>query len=241
MNIIVFSIFHNEAPIMPYFLRHYLTFANRIVLFDDHSTDDGPEIARAAGVEVRPYTGAGLDDQEFVDFAVETYPMARGKYTWAVWVDADEFVYHPDLRGRLAQYQAEGVALPHVAGYAMFANAFPTTAGQIYDEVKVGARAPFYDKPVVFGPALDLKWIPGKHALAGPVEAPRGGHPELKLLHFRHLGERHFAGRNARNHARMSARNLAQGLGFQTYPQNEAAHGWAAQVKAMEMDLKVVV
>lgn len=241
MKVAVYSVMHNEAAMLPYWLRHYLPLADRVTIFDDHSDDGTPEMAAAFGCAVRPYIGAGLDDQEFVDFAAATYPEVRGECDWCLWVDADEFIYHPDLRGRLAQYQAEGVALPHVAGYAMFANAFPTTAGQIYDEVKVGARAPFYDKPVVFGPALDLKWIPGKHALAGPVEVPRGGHPELKLLHFRHLGERHFAGRNARNHARMSARNLAQGLGFQTYPQNEAAHGWAAQVRAMELDLKVVV
>lgn len=241
LSLWVFAVIHNEAPLLPYFLRHYLPQADRVVLFDDHSTDGSAELAAAyARVTVRPYPGDGLDDQELVDFAARTYPDARGKADWCVWVDADEFVYHPDLRGRLAQYRAAGVQLPRVEGYQMFANAFPTTEGQIYDEVKVGARAPFFDKPVVFDPALALKWIPGKHALAEPYEGRRGGAADLKLWHFRLLGERYFMQRNARNYARMSARNVAQGLGYQTYPERQADLGWAAQVKTLELDLRVV-
>ena len=239
MKVCVFAVMHNEAAMLPYWLRHYRPLADQIVIFDDHSDDGTPGLAWAAGCDVRPYPGAGLDDQEFVDFAAATYPEARGAADWCLWVDADEFIYHPDLRGRLAAFQAAGVRLPPVMGYSMFANAFPTTSGQIYDEVKVGVRAPFFDKPVIFDPRLSLRWIPGKHALAEPVDAKRGAEA-LKLLHFRHLGERHFTGRNARNHARMSARNVAQNYGYQTYPQNQAANGWAAQVKAMEIDLQVV-
>lgn len=241
MRIRVYAVMHNETTILPYWLRHYAPLADQLVIFDDHSTDLGMELARGYGAEVRPYPGAGLDDQEFVDFAAATYPEARGAADWCLWVDADEFIYHPDLRGQLARLAAAGVRLPRVTGYSMFANAFPTTAGQIYDEVHTGVRAPFYDKPVVFDPRLSLRWIPGKHALAEPVETPRGGEAALKLLHFRHLGERHFSGRNARNYGRMTARNVAQSYGYQTYPQNEAAHGWAAQVKAMEVELQVVV
>ncbi len=161
MKVAVFAVMHNEAAMLPYWLRHYLPLADRVTIFDDHSDDGTPEMAAAFGCAVRPCPGAGLDDQEFVDFAAATYPEVRGEFDWCLWVDADEFIYHPDLRGRLAQYQAEGVALPHVAGYAMFANAFPTTAGQIYDEVKVGARAPFYDKPVVFEAYADSRTLGG--------------------------------------------------------------------------------
>lgn len=240
-RVVVYSVMHNEAAILPYWLRHYGPLADQLVIFDDNSTDLGPELARAAGAEVRPYPGTGLDDSEFVEFAAATYPEARGLADWVLWVDADEFIYHPDLRARLALYAAADVRLPRVAGYSMFANAFPTTTGQIYDEVHTGVRAPFYDKPVVFDPRLNLRWIPGKHALAEPVEVWRGGEAEIKLLHFRHLGERYFAERNARNFVRMSARNVALNYGYQTYPQNVAASGWAAQVKGMELDLQAVV
>lgn len=238
----VFAVVHDEAPMLGYFLRHYLPLAERVTLFDDHSTDGGPELAMGhARVTVRPYSGSGLDDGEFVEFAAEAYREARGRADFVIWADADEFIYHPDLPGRLARYRANGVTLPRVEGWAMFANAFPTTEGQIYDEVHCGARAAFYDKPVVFDPTLDLRWIPGKHALAGPVEAERGGPAELKLLHFRHLGARYFEQRNARNYARMTPQNIARRLGYQTYPEEQAAHGWAAQVKAMELELQVVV
>ncbi len=242
MTIWVYSVIHNEAPLLPYFLRHYLEFADRVILFDDHSTDGGPELAMAyPRVTVRAYPGAGLDDQEFVDFAARSYPAAVGQADWCMWVDADEFVHGSNVRGVLRHCQEDGVMLPRIEGYAMFANVFPSVDGQIYDEVKVGVRDPFYDKPVVFDPRLRLSWIPGKHALAEPLPVNRGGAAELKLLHFRLLGERYFTERNARNYARMSAHNVAAGLGYQTYPQFQGEHGWAAQVKALELNMQVVV
>lgn len=242
MKLWVYCLFHDEAPLLDYFMRHYGPLADRIILYDDHSTDGGPEIAAAyANVSVRPYPGAGLDDGEFVDFAAATYPEARGLADWCLWVDADEFIYHPDLRGRLARYQAEGVTLPHVDGYAMFANAFPTTAGQIYDEVHCGVPYAGYSKPVVFSPELELRWIPGKHHLTNDDGAKRGGAAEIKLLHFRHLGERYFTSRNARNYARMTARNIQLNHGWQTYPEHQAVEGWAAQVRKIEPDLRVIV
>lgn len=242
MTFWVYSVMHNEAPMLPFFLRHYLPLADRVVIFDDHSDDGTAELARAAGADVRPYPGAGLDDGELVDFASATYPEARGLTDWCAWVDADEFLFHPDLLARLARYRADGVDLPPIAGYAMFANAFPTTSGQIYDEVHVGVPYDGYSKPVVFDPELSLRWIPGKHTLTFDDGAERGPGPaEIKLLHFRHLGEAYFSGRNARNYARMTARNIRLNHGYQTYPENQAAEGWAAQVKKIEPDLRVVV
>ena len=47
MKIHVYSIVRNDRYILPYFLRHYSTFADRIFIIDDHSTDDTAEIAKA--------------------------------------------------------------------------------------------------------------------------------------------------------------------------------------------------
>ena len=47
MKIDVYSIVRNDRYILPYFLRHYSTFADRIFIIDDHSTDNTVEIVKA--------------------------------------------------------------------------------------------------------------------------------------------------------------------------------------------------
>lgn len=227
---------------LPYFLRHYAPLCDRVIIFDDHSDDGGPALAAAyPNVEVRPYPGAGLDDIEFVEFAARTYPEARGLADWVVWVDADEFIYHHDLRGLLRHYQAQGITLPLVQGYAMFAERFPTTPAQIYAEVRCGTAYAAYSKPVVFDPRLELRWGAGKHDLQDAGAAVRSTTAEIRLLHFRHLGAEYFTARNARNYARMTMANIGRNLGFQVYPENQAGMGWESQVAAIRPKLERVL
>jgi len=230
MKVWTYAIFHNERPMLAYFLRHYTAFSEKVVLFDDHSDDGGPGLASAyANVEVRPYPGAGLDDQAFVDFAAETYKEARGLADWCCWVDADEFIYHHFLLMTLGRYMASGVTLPLIDGYAMWADHFPTTAGQIYDEVKTGTRYAPESKRCVFNPAIDIRWGVGKHNVEELRSAVPSQTAEIKLLHFRHLGREWFDGRNARNGARISDRNRANGAGWQVLPENHDKAGWHTQ------------
>lgn len=228
MSVWVYSVMHNEAALLPYFLRHYGGFAARVVIFDDHSDDGTAERAAALGADVRPYPGDGLDDQALVDFAAGAYPEARGRADWVLWVDADEFIYHPQLPAVLGWYRDAGVTLPRVAGYQMVSETFPQGCGQIYEQVREGVPDAFYDKPVVFDPRLDLRWIPGKHALAAGA-GKQSATAELKLLHYRWLGAEYVAARNHRNHRRMTVENLARHYGYQVYAENQAAHGWDAQ------------
>jgi hypothetical protein len=237
MKVWVYCVMRNEAPLLPYFLRHYLTFADRITIYDDQSDDGGPAIIQTAGprVQLLPFPFSGLDDIIFMDFANETYKEARGQADWVIWVDADEFIYHPHILMTLGRYLASDVTLPLVAGFAMWSETFPAGAGQIYDEIKTGVPYDAYSKPVVVNPAIDIRWGAGKHGLhAGHENARRSQEAEIKLLHYRHLGEPYYTARQTRNYTRCTPANIERGLGFQTYPQHQAQNGWAPQRKFFE-------
>lgn len=228
MKVWVYSIIHNEAPMLGYFMRHYLTVADRVILYDDHSTDGGPELAQRLGAEVRPYPGYGLDDIHFVEFAAETYPEARGQADWVMWPDADEFVWHPYLLMTLGRYMASGVTLPLIDGWQLYSPVFPTTTGQIYDEVKSGTRWGPQCKRLVFNPAINVRWGAGKHSATSP-DGVDSQQAEIRLLHCRHLGREWYQARNSKNYGHMTERNIAAGLGSQVYPQNQDKHGWQTQ------------
>jgi glycosyltransferase involved in cell wall biosynthesis len=232
---------YNEATLIQYWVRHYRTFCDTVIVYVDTDTDDLTAwIADAEGAEVRDYVGSGhLDDIAFVRFAQDQYKEARGKADWVIWTDVDEIVYHPRIGRRLEVLRAEGINVPIVQGYNMFGDGPPVGVGHIYDEIRRGVRAPAYDKVCIFDPSLDLTWTAGKHdaAFVQPVRCDDGSDP-LRLLHYRWLGEAWHVARNARNFSRINAENLARRHGFETYPgyEGEYSRKWYREQAKLAYD-----
>ncbi len=196
MNIHVYTITYNEAPLIPYFLRHYETFATRIFVWD--RSDDGTrELLEAHPlVTVFQQECVGLDDNYFDTCFMQYKQLSRGQADWCIAVGSDEFVYHPQLIDRLS-------CLPHakkiqLRGYTMYADRFPTTEGQIYDEIKHGYNDVWSTKTVLFQPDADMQWLPGLHVEVSGDKPER--HTDIKLLHYRYLGAEYFLERNRRNY-----------------------------------------
>lgn len=222
MKIWVYTITHNEAEILPFFLRHYGSFCDRITVFDDNSTDGTQAIVQAfpkTVLEKYPY-GSGLDDRDFIRFARETYPNARGHADWVIWVDPDELLYHPQLVNKLEELLKSGVQVPNTRGFQMVSDEFPAYRDrQIWEQIDQGIEDPTYAKPCIFRPECEMQWDPGKHYVHGNFN--RGGNTDLKLLHYRYLGLDYLMRRHARNYSRCSKANLEAGLGVGVYPQFE--------------------
>jgi glycosyltransferase involved in cell wall biosynthesis len=214
-----FTIAFNEATLIRYWVRHYRTFCDKVIVYCDLGSDDGTAIlARKEGAEIRPYGPSDLDDLAFVAFAQEQYKEARGHADWVVWTDADEFLYHPRLEQRLRELRQEGVNYPTVRGYSMMADHPPTGPGQIYDEIRNGFEAGAYAKVCIFDPMLDLTWSTGKHTATADGIVTDDGSDPLRLLHYRWLGETYFMERNRRNFSRLNATNKAMQHGYEIYP-----------------------
>ncbi len=187
MRVEVYSIQRNEARILPYFLRHYSSFADRIVIFDDMSTDGSPDLIRAcARAELREYPCNGIDDYRFRDIYREE--SRKSDADWVICVDGDEFVYHPQILEVLATEKAKGTQFIFCEGWNMFADAFPQGDGQIYDEVATGMRDPWYDKPVAFSPTLDMAWTLGRHNIHHMPGITSTRDSGIKMLHYHYLG-----------------------------------------------------
>src|SRR5512146_347163 len=163
LKIDVYSIMRNEIKILPYFLRHYETFAERIFVWDDHSTDGTREILEAhPKVTILPLNMDGADDVYYVRYLWPQYEeISRGYADWVLCVDADEFAYHPNIMQRLNELTARGDKRVRLEGYTVYHPVFPTTTGQIYDEIKVGWPDMWSRKTVLFTPDMHMTWKPG--------------------------------------------------------------------------------
>lgn len=219
MRIWVYAICRNERLLIEYFLRHYSAFAEKIIIFDDDSDDGTREIIAACpNAELRDWPGdEGINDDQFQWFANTQWHEARGKADWIFWVDVDEIVYHPKMLDLLASYHKNGVTGPQIAGYTMVSQGFPTTKGQIYDEVKTGFPDEIWTKQAVFREGIHFNL--GRHSLDRSRYNPRPSlTAEMKLLHYRALGKAYVWWRHNRNWNRLPQRCQRAGYGHNTAP-----------------------
>lgn len=214
MRVHVYTMLHNEELMLPYFLRHYGPIAEKIVVFDNESTDRTVEIALDGGAGVVPISTGGFHKTAVLQKVMnEAYKASRGKADWVICAEGDEFFWHPDLVNLLYRYRKEGITLPKVDGYDMVSEKAPSGPGQIYDEIKIGAPNWKYGKRGIFHPDIEINFTPGGHRVEAAGNVVENETAEIKLLHYRFLGEDYYASRNGEHRARISPENIARRWG----------------------------
>lgn len=225
MRVWLYCICRNEERILPYFLRHYSPWVERMTFYDDHSTDQTRAIlAHCPKAIVADWPGEpGIVDDQFLEFANERWKDARGHADYVVFVDADEFLYHPNILGVLTGYLHADIDVPQIQGYTMVSKSFPTTQGQIYDEVRCGFPDGIWSKPAIF--RKHMWWTVGRHGLDFAQFNPTSSSlAEIKLLHYRALGMDYVRWRHNRNWERVPERCRQMNLGTNTAPDAVGHH-----------------
>lgn len=213
----VYTVCWNEEKILPYFLEHYSRFADRIVVYDNMSTDRSAEIVRAhPAAELRLFdTGDRFDDKANLHIKNTAYRESAGIADFVIAVDTDELVYHPDIKALLAAYREEGVTLPKMTGFEMISLSFPRRPGSIIGQIRLGRENPFYNKRCIFSPELEMNFLPGCHVCTpeGVVRESRAA--DLKLLHFHYVGLLKTVVRHKVCKKRLSRFNIDTKAGYQ--------------------------
>lgn len=195
----VYTSVRDEEHLMPFFMRHYKTIADKIIVQDCGSTDKTCEIARAGGAEVKLTGEWGMDEtrrrHESHQFVHEAAPRAR----WCIAVDADEFILGDFDRAFRDGEKANAEVLQTV-GWTMTGNGFPEDDGRQIYEISNNGICAGAAKPCICRPGGDFLWSAGRHFIE--TQQTRIMHPLLHLLHFRYLGEIYTRIRNERNWAR---------------------------------------
>jgi hypothetical protein len=234
LKIDVYCMARNEILLMPYFLKHYETFASNIYVWDDHSTDGTRELLKRHHlVHLIEMPFLGLDDNySRMNFYPQYIERSRGKADWVIQVDADEFLYHKNILDYLNTKKAAKIELLYTEGWLMTSEQLPSSRGQLYDEVKTGIRDHYTDKPIVFDPRLEIVFDRGRHGLDICRRSSFDLHfsqsvniekqSELKLLHFRYFGVDYFINRIKYDMERMWASGSEAGKKKWPYDENKA-------------------
>jgi len=227
----VYTVCWNEERMLPFFLDHYARFAERIVVFDNGSTDRTAEIARAhPRCEWRPYdTGGELDERNLLRVKNEAWKEHRGESDWAIAVDADELVTFGGLDplAVAAACDARGLSVVQPIGYNIVldaAGALPEPGGPpLVEAHHLGVHKKKYSKPCMWSTRRveSIAFGPGAH---DGVFVPRPRtHRDLRirLYHYRYLGLGPMLARHRLYAARLSQTNKEKRFGYE-YTRPEA-------------------
>lgn len=224
MRVEVHILFYQEDWLFPYILRHYLSFADKLVIHDGGGKLP-PERYFQGGVFIEPWDCPEVNDLKYMNLRNNCWKGTGSD--WVIVADSDEFILFPQgAEKTLSTYSRIGAAVIRPHGFEMFSETLPTGGGQIYDEIRQGApEDKWYAKPILFSPArvADMGLGVGSHE-ADPVlldgrrfhagkEWPFAN-PPAYLLHYHQIGPAvAIAARYDGNVQRMCAANKANRWG----------------------------
>lgn len=219
MKITLYIVCYNEQLILPHLLNYYSTIVDKIVVYDNESTDDTLKILNEykGNLEIRTFkTNHQLRDD--IHSKIKNTCWIGDDSDYCIVNDTDEFIYHPlGLRNYLEQNLNNDFFTP--VGYQMVSDEFPSDYSKlITEQVKVGVYNEYYDKLSIINPkrVIDINFKPGGHEVGYEVVGPNIKavvDPELKLLHYRFLGLDYVLNRSRHYPNRMSTVNINNGWG----------------------------
>jgi glycosyltransferase involved in cell wall biosynthesis len=219
MKIHLHTLTFNEEKILPFFFQHYEGVVDHFFIHDNKSTDNTVKICKSRkNVTVRSWDSKGkMDSFQLTEKRNKIWKESKANSVdFVIVCDADEFLYHPNLKKFLQKMDKQEYSVAKPVGYAMCSKGFPMYDEQklITDQIQKGIRAPLMDKCVLFAP----DWIEkmnfglGSHFCLpeGYVKVKRD--EELKLLHYKTLGLDYSLERKNLFKKRVPIKNFKQGI-----------------------------
>ena len=216
---------------MPFVIRHYQKFCDRIIIYDNHSTDGSAELARSLGCEVVAFGTKFFDDQVNMDLKNNCWKNSNAE--WVIVADFDEILTSDITHWNLSKNEwqpnpsmalnmirdIEKATIIKTIGWQIMSDEMPK---EDILELTNGYRFDNYSKNIIFNPQAikEINYNPGAHRCS-PVGDVVWSEESLYVLHYKHIGgvERTIK-RYKEYQKRMSPYNRKHGHG-RHYNQNE--------------------
>jgi hypothetical protein len=192
VRIHVYALCKNEIDFLPFFFQYYENIAEKIIIYDNGSTDGSREFIQSQNKGIlREFDTNGVlrdDIHRFIKNSV--WKESIGVADWVIVSDLDEIVYHNKLSHYLKYCKRKGITIPKIRGFNMISEEYPQKGIPIIEQVKYGAYSIKYSKNAIFDPneIREINFAPGAHIIDPEGNIIFGNYKGLKLLHYKYMG-----------------------------------------------------
>lgn len=198
MTITLYTVLYNEQEILPYFLKHYSQYVNKIVVHNNQSNDNSIKILKNwkdCEIEIIDFTTNNTYDERMLTYLRNNVWKDGDNSDYVIVCDVDEFLYHNDLIGYIKKHNTIDYFTP--IGYDMVGEEIPTNYNkQIHDIIKTGIPNPNYNKSILFKrkDVIHTGYSVGAHTSSFKGKTPllkMENNNDLKLLHYKWLSPKY--------------------------------------------------
>lgn len=199
MRVEAFLLCWNEKELMPFVIRHYQKFCDKITIMDNWSTDGSDKLAESLGCEVIKFGNKYFDDSENMRIKNECWKGSDAD--WVIIADFDEVPFFSfvhtndeyewdlsltDLHTNLVIQKEYGVTIIKTIGWQIMSNEMPKNN---LLEITNGYEFSNYAKNIIFNPQkiTAINYNPGAHTI-NPVGEVVYSKDPLYVLHYKHIG-----------------------------------------------------
>lgn len=125
------TLVYNEMEILPYCVRYWQRMADRVIVFDNHSTDGSREyLSQFDWITIETFDSDGHNDIIQKQVKEQAYQKYKDEFEIIIITDADEIFYFSDFRASVALFLSQGCNCMSTELYALCEDAKP-----LYDDV----------------------------------------------------------------------------------------------------------
>lgn len=211
MKIQAYLLCYNELDIMPFVIRHYQKFCDKITIMDNYSTDGSDKLAESMGCEVIKFGGKFFDDVE--NMKCKNSCWKGSDADWVIVADFDEILFHPYKQMRFGLEYFTKASIIKTIGWQIMSDEMPK---ENLTEITNGYRFDNYSKNIVFNPKdiKEINYNPGAHR-CDPQGLVKWSDESLYVLHYKHIGGvQRTIDRYKILNKRMSKENKRKGYGI---------------------------
>ena len=232
----VYTLCRNEHDMIPWFVAHYNRFAERIVVYDNESTDDSVALLGVSSpkVEVRTFSTNGeCNDPARTRLRNSMWKESKGHADLVLVCDMDEFLHHPRMEDFLRAFVAAGKTVLVPRGAQMASEVFPEWKPglQLTDVIRTGVVHPSgsrlfrsRSKWCLFDPNAieDMRYGPGCHTARPKGRLRFFASDSAMLLHYDFVGRDRIFEKMRRNRDRLAPEAIRKGVsGHYLIPESE--------------------
>lgn len=211
MTIEAYILTWNESDIIGLVIKHYLKFCSKIIILDNHSSDNTCQIAESMGCEVRKFGTQFFDDAQ--NMKVKNNCWKGSDADWVIVCDADEVLMVASDDYEIKIPRTYTCSIMRTYGWQIMSDSMPKDD---LLEITNGYHFLNYSKSIIFSPKhiQEINYNPGAHK-CNPIGNVVWSDETLYLLHYKHIGGlQRTIDRYKAYKKRLSSNNIRNGWGI---------------------------